>query len=521
MKRREQQRGFALLLVLAMAGAIAMLLYMEMPRAIFEAQRSKEALLVERGEQYQRAIGLYFKKNNKWPQEIKDLEETNGIRFLRHRFIDPMTGKDEWRIIHTNGMMLTDSLVQKPQNPLTGGKDANGNPLPPGTQQASSGFGSQSSSGFGGRTGSGSGSGFGSGSTSSFGSNSSFGSSGSPGSTSGFGQPQQMTQQAQAGWPGSNPAMGAAGVPGVPGVPGQPGVPGDPGQTGPLQAWQQRRPSDRPAVPTTPGAAQPGDNPSDTTLENNENQAVFAGDPTSANLGGTGTPGQPGQNPTGQPVTPGMPYNPQAVMNPSGSTGVAAVPGTPGYPPQGYAQGQVSGQNPGGAPMPGQPGFSPQTSGMPGGMPGAMQPGPGGVPGAGGMGASQSAAQAIMQSLTQPRPGGLQGLQQGNTQGMGGGGPGMAGVASKFEGASIRVYNDRKKYQEWEFVYDMSKDPALNPQGTATQQQQQPGSVSNPGFGSFGNSGSQNQNQNSGSMFSTGSSFGQQPPQPQPSNGPP
>ena len=98
--------------------------------------------------------------------------------------------------------------------------------------------------------------------------------------------------------------------------------------------------------------------------------------------------------------------------------------------------------------------------------------------------------------------------------GMGGAGPGIAGVATKFEGASIRVYNDRKKYQEWEFVYDMSKDPALNQQNGANQQQQQPGSVSNPGMGGFNSSSSQNQN-SSGSLFNSGSSFGQQQPQPQ------
>lgn len=503
MRRKKQERGFALLLVFAMAASIAMLLYMEMPRAIFEAQRSKEQLLVERGEQYKRAIGLYFKKNKKWPQEIKDLEETNGIRYLRHRFVDPMTGKDEWRIIHTNGMMLTDSLVQKQQDPLKGGKDANGNPLPGGGQQNAGGFGSGSSSGFGSGMNSGSGQGFG---RSGFGSNTSggFGSS-----NSGFGQPQQVQQQAQAGWPGSNPAMG--------GVPGQPATPG---QDGPLQAWQQHRPSDRPAVPSTPGTPVPVDpNGTGELPEDNENGSVFAGDVNQANVNQTGTPGQQqrvafdGSQPqaTSQPGVnqPGLPQG-------------ANFPGAPGTPAQGYNPGQVPGQYPAGTPYPGQqPGaVNPQISGMPGGMPGGFQPGTSGLPGSGGgQDPSQSAAQAIMRGLTTPRPGGLAGVQQGNMQGMGGAGPGIAGVATKFEGASIRVYNDRKKYQEWEFVYDMSKDPALNQQAGGNQQQQQKGSVSNPGFGSFNNSGGQGQNQ--GSLFNSGSSFGQQP-QPQPStSGPP
>jgi hypothetical protein len=40
-------------------------------------------------------------------------------------------------------------------------------------------------------------------------------------------------------------------------------------------------------------------------------------------------------------------------------------------------------------------------------------------------------------------------------------GGGMAGVASKAENDSIKVYKDRQKYNEWEFVYDMKKDRRL------------------------------------------------------------
>jgi len=111
----KQERGFAMLLVFVMAAAIAITLYMEMPRVAFEAQRNKEALLIERGEQYTRAIQLYFRKFKKYPVKIEDLEETNQIRFLRKRYIDPMTGKSEWRMIHVGpGGVFTDSLTHKP-----------------------------------------------------------------------------------------------------------------------------------------------------------------------------------------------------------------------------------------------------------------------------------------------------------------------------------------------------------------------------------------------------------------------
>lgn len=114
---RSRQRGFALLLVFAMAAAALVLLYLEMPRVAFEHQRDKEGLLVERGEQYVRAIQLYVQKYNKYPQRIEDLESSDNIRFLRHRYRDPMTGDEQWRLVHIDAMgQYTDSLTHKRQD---------------------------------------------------------------------------------------------------------------------------------------------------------------------------------------------------------------------------------------------------------------------------------------------------------------------------------------------------------------------------------------------------------------------
>ena len=113
-RRRESQRGYALLMVFLMAAIIALMLYQQLPRVAFESEREKEQLLIDRGEQYTRAIQLYYLANNRqYPTSIDDLEKQEK-RFLRRRFVDPFTGKADWRIIHTNGGFLTDSLVQKP-----------------------------------------------------------------------------------------------------------------------------------------------------------------------------------------------------------------------------------------------------------------------------------------------------------------------------------------------------------------------------------------------------------------------
>jgi hypothetical protein len=100
------------LLVFAMAATVAISLYLELPRAAFEAQRDKEQLLIDRGEAYSRAVQLYVRKFNRYPADFDALNNTQGIRFLRRQYSDPMTGKDEWRVVHVGpGGVFTDSLV--------------------------------------------------------------------------------------------------------------------------------------------------------------------------------------------------------------------------------------------------------------------------------------------------------------------------------------------------------------------------------------------------------------------------
>src|ERR1041385_1634353 len=98
--RRKNESGFALLLVFLMAAILAITLYKEIPRVAFESQRQKEQLLIERGEQYKRAIYVFVKTNNRWPARIEELESFNNRHYLRRKYTDPMTGKEEWRLIH-------------------------------------------------------------------------------------------------------------------------------------------------------------------------------------------------------------------------------------------------------------------------------------------------------------------------------------------------------------------------------------------------------------------------------------
>ena len=126
MKRRRKDSGFAMLLVFLMAACIAITLYIEVPRVAFEAERQRELLLVDRGNQFKRAIQVFVtdKTNNpmrRYPATIEELENFNNHRYLRRRYLDPMTGKDEWRLVHINGGVLTDSVTTQAKTNLASG----------------------------------------------------------------------------------------------------------------------------------------------------------------------------------------------------------------------------------------------------------------------------------------------------------------------------------------------------------------------------------------------------------------
>ncbi len=111
--RTQNQRGSALLIVFVMAAAVAILLYIEIPITAFEARRDREQDLINRGEEYAHAVKLFVRKLGSYPPTLDALSDTNRMRFLRHRYADPFTGKDDWRILHAGpGGLLLDSKVK-------------------------------------------------------------------------------------------------------------------------------------------------------------------------------------------------------------------------------------------------------------------------------------------------------------------------------------------------------------------------------------------------------------------------
>jgi hypothetical protein len=124
-KPLRSERGSALLIVFVFAAMIAIMLYMEVPIVAFEAQRDREQDVVDRGNEYAHAVKLFVRKFGMYPASMDQLENTNRMRFLRHRYKDPLTGKDDWRLLHAgpNGQLLDSKVSPISNSP----KPADGN----------------------------------------------------------------------------------------------------------------------------------------------------------------------------------------------------------------------------------------------------------------------------------------------------------------------------------------------------------------------------------------------------------
>ena len=111
--RRQKQAGYSLLMAIFMVATMLLLTSAAALRIDTQGRRVREAELVWRGEQYRRAIGLYFRKFGKYPTKVDDLvKQTNGVRFLRQAYAEPMNKEDgSWRFIYVGpGGQLIGSL---------------------------------------------------------------------------------------------------------------------------------------------------------------------------------------------------------------------------------------------------------------------------------------------------------------------------------------------------------------------------------------------------------------------------
>jgi type II secretory pathway pseudopilin PulG len=99
-RSRQGEEGFILLAVIFFTLMVLIALAVAAPKMAADIQRDRELETVHRGKQYVRAIKMYYKKFGAYPPTLDALMKSNDIRFLRKRYKDPMTGKDDWKLIH-------------------------------------------------------------------------------------------------------------------------------------------------------------------------------------------------------------------------------------------------------------------------------------------------------------------------------------------------------------------------------------------------------------------------------------
>jgi len=96
------ESGFMLVYAAAMVAIVMIGTAVAVPLMAKQLRRDKEVESVHRMEQYVRAIQLYQRacKCTSYPGSMDALEKGTNVRYLRKRYVDPLTGKSDWRIIH-------------------------------------------------------------------------------------------------------------------------------------------------------------------------------------------------------------------------------------------------------------------------------------------------------------------------------------------------------------------------------------------------------------------------------------
>ena len=97
-RRQPSEEGYILVAVIFMLAILILSLAVAFPLRE-DIQRDREDETMQRGKQYIRAIQLYYKKFHAYPPNVDALVKTNDIRFLRKKYIDPTTGKEDWKPI--------------------------------------------------------------------------------------------------------------------------------------------------------------------------------------------------------------------------------------------------------------------------------------------------------------------------------------------------------------------------------------------------------------------------------------
>jgi type II secretory pathway pseudopilin PulG len=158
-RAKPSEEGYLLLSVMFLLAILALWLAVAVPKMTQSIQRDRDLETMERGKQYIRAVQLYYRKFGAYPPSADALVKTNDIRFLRKKYIDPTTGKDDWKPIMFGQNKVPTAMGFFGQPLSTGGSIAGigpsgGNGLNGANGSGGGLFNSNGGSGFGGAPGS-------------------------------------------------------------------------------------------------------------------------------------------------------------------------------------------------------------------------------------------------------------------------------------------------------------------------------------------------------------------------------
>jgi len=128
----QSEQGYVLLTLLLTISLLVIAATVVAPKIAFTIKRDREQEMIHRGVQYTRAIRAFSRKFGRFPNSIEELQNTNGQRFLRKRYKDPITGKD-FKLLHLTDVQLSGgpgvaALTQGSLNSLQGQGQQNGAP---------------------------------------------------------------------------------------------------------------------------------------------------------------------------------------------------------------------------------------------------------------------------------------------------------------------------------------------------------------------------------------------------------
>src|SRR5579863_9298494 len=97
--RRSAERGYVLLTLLLFVALLTIAAAVAAPSIAFRIKRDREEELVHRGVQYSRAIRNFSKKTGRYPARLEELQDANGLKFIRKLYKDPITGRN-FKLLH-------------------------------------------------------------------------------------------------------------------------------------------------------------------------------------------------------------------------------------------------------------------------------------------------------------------------------------------------------------------------------------------------------------------------------------